>query len=346
MKHMKVLVASIFLIAVIAMIAGCGAARNDEGANGGGETAAVQPTGAPQAQNQTETSSQQSADETVIRVEHTMGTATLKKVPERVVVLFNGMVDISVALGVKPVGAVESWDEKPWYHYLRSSMDGVESLGEETQPNIEAIVALKPDLIIGTKPRHEKIYPQLESIAPTIMTEAVFDWKDNLRIAAEALGKQDEAARIMSEWDARVAEFKQKMGDRAGQTEVSLIRFQPDGTARIYVTGFAGTVFEELGLARPAAQHAEGKTILTLTSKEQIPALDGDMIFDITSPLRGDEDAARNQSEWTSHPLWKNLKGVKNDKYFKVNTVTWNLAGGSIAAKSLLDDIFHYMDLE
>ncbi|RIE00692.1 iron-siderophore ABC transporter substrate-binding protein, partial [Cohnella faecalis] len=31
--------------------------------------------------------------------------------------------------------------------------------------NVEAIVALKPDLIVATKVRHEKIYAQLEAIA-------------------------------------------------------------------------------------------------------------------------------------------------------------------------------------
>lgn len=46
-------------------------------------------------------------------IKHAMGTVTLKKKPERVVILFNGAVDNAVALGVKPVGAVESWEEKP-----------------------------------------------------------------------------------------------------------------------------------------------------------------------------------------------------------------------------------------
>jgi iron complex transport system substrate-binding protein len=144
-----------------------------------------------------------------------MSTVTLKKKAERVAILFNGMNDIAVHLGVKPAGAVESWEEKPWYNYLRANMDGVKSLGEENQPNVEAIIALKPDLIIGTKTRREKIYPQLTSIAPTIITEEIFDWKENLKIAADALYKQDEA---------------------------------------VYATGFAGTIFKELGLPRPLFQ--------------------------------------------------------------------------------------------
>ncbi|MCR8633687.1 ABC transporter substrate-binding protein [Paenibacillus radicis (ex Xue et al. 2023)] len=279
-------------------------------------------------------------------IKHAMGTVTLKKKPERVVVLFNGMTDIAVHLGVKPVGSVESWEEKPWYNYLRSNMDGVKSLGDENQPNIEAIVALKPDLIIGTKPRHEKIYPQLSSIAPTVITEEIFDWKENLKIGADALYRQDEAAKIMGEWDKRVAEFKQKAGDKLAKSEVSIIRFERDGSARSYATGFAGTIFKELGLPRPKAQMVEGKAVVQITTKEQMSQLDGDYIFDITRLNASEPSVEKSQTDWTSHPLWKNLKGVKNGKYFKVDVVTWNLAGGSLAANAMLDDLYKYFEIK
>ncbi|MDQ6421984.1 stalk domain-containing protein [Paenibacillus sp. LHD-117] len=277
-------------------------------------------------------------------VTHAMGQTTLSSVPTRVVVLFNGMVDISLTLGVKPVGAVESWVQKPWYHYLRADMGGVKNLGNENQPNLEAIVALKPDLIIGSKLRHEKIYDQLSQIAPTVMTTDVFDWKTNMEIASVALNKQDVAAEFMADWNKRVATFKSKMGSKL-KTKVSIIRFQPDGSARFYVSGFAGTMLNELGLSRPKAQQVEGKIVVGLTSKEQIPQLDGDVIFDITSDWAGDEASFKSQADWTSNPLWNNLKGVKNGRYYKVNDVTWNMSGGATAAKMMLDDLYFYFDL-
>lgn len=279
-------------------------------------------------------------------IKHAMGTATLKKKPERVVVLFNGMTDIATHLGVKLVGSVESWEEKPWYNYLRANMEGVKNLGEETQPNVEAIIALKPDLIIGTKARHEKIYPQLASIAPTVITDEIFDWKANLKIAADALYKQEEGAKILSDWDKGVAEFKQKAGDKLANTEVSIVRFERDGSARFYATGFAGTIFKELGLPRPKAQIVEGKAVVNITSKEQMSQLDGDYIFDITRLNANEPTVEKSMTDWTTHPLWKNLKGVKNGKYHKVDTITWNLAGGSMAAKSMLGDLYNYFDIK
>ncbi|WP_337098082.1 ABC transporter substrate-binding protein [Paenibacillus sp. YIM B09110] len=337
MKRLNVIVLLLLAIAV----AGCGG-NSTNGGTGGGQSSnqpqtAEPATSAPEATNET-------ANETRT-IEHAMGSVTLDKKPERVVVLFNGMVDISVALGVKPVGAVESWDQKPWYEFLRDQMTDVVNLGDENQPNLEAIIGLKPDLIIGTKTRHEEIYPQLSAVAPTIITEEVFDWKENLKLGAQGLYMEDEAAKMIADWDARVADFKQKAGDKLDSTTVSIIRFEKDGSARIYASGFAGTIFEELGISRPEAQRIEGKTVINLTSKEQMEQLDGGYIFDITQ-LKDDEPSrAQAQTDWTAHPLWSKLEGVKNGNYNKVDVVTWNLSAGVLAANKMLDDVYTYFKL-
>ncbi|WP_277713564.1 ABC transporter substrate-binding protein [Paenibacillus mucilaginosus] len=322
------------IMLLLCVITACGTTAST-GTNGSTATA---PAGT--------TAAAQPAAEAEKTIKHALGTVTLKKKPERVVVLFSGMVDNALALGVKPVGAVESWDQKPWYTFLRDKMDGVQNLGSEAQPNLEAIIALKPDLIIGTKSRHEKIYPQLSSIAPTLITEDLFNWKENLKISSEALYKEKEAEQIIKNWDRRVAEFKQKVGDKLGQTEISIMRFEEDGSSRIYVTGFAGTIFKELGLSRPKSQQVEGKTVINLTSKEQMAQLDGDYIFDITQLNADAPGKAQTQNDWTSHPLWKNLEGVKNGKYFKVDVVTWNLSAGALAAQALLDDLYKYFEIK
>ena len=278
-------------------------------------------------------------------IQHSMGQTTLTKVPERIVVLYNGMVDISVLLGVKPVGAVQSYVEEPFYEYLRHGMSGVKLLGDETQPNLEAIVALKPDLIIGSKLRHEKINDQLKAIAPTLMSEDVFSWQENLTMAASALNKEEIATSFIADWNVRVADFKKKIGTRAKNTEVSVIRFNPDGSARAYVTGFAYNILKELGFSTPKAQLDTGKEIVTVTTKEQVGLLDGDIIFDFTTDWNGDGGVYKHQKEWADSPLWSNLNAVKNKKYYKVNVVTWNMSGGAMAAKMMLDDLYFYFDL-
>src|SRR5690606_16206909 len=127
-------------------------------------------------------------------------------------------------------------------------------LGEETQPNIELIAGLKPDLIIGNKVRHEKIYEQLKKIAPTVFSaDLAGDWKINFKLYTEAVNKKEEGDKAMAAFDKRVADVKAKLGTKAA-TKVSVVRFTA-GDVRIYQKQtFSGVLFQQLGIARPASQ--------------------------------------------------------------------------------------------
>lgn len=98
------------------------------------------------------------------------------------VILTNEGTEALLAIGITPVGAVQSWTGDPWYDHIKKEMKDVKVVGVESQVNVEAIAALKPDLIIGNKMRQENIYEQLNAIAPTIFAETLRgDWKRTLR---------------------------------------------------------------------------------------------------------------------------------------------------------------------
>lgn len=328
MLKRKIVILMFFAVIFTALLTACGQQEPATGSNASEEQ--------PNAEEQIE-----QAETRVI--EHVMGTAEIEGTPERVVVLYNGMVDITLELGVKPIGAVQSWIGDPWYDYLEGKMDGVENLGEEGQPNLEAIAALKPDLIIGSKLRDEAIYNQLSQIAPTVFTDSVFDWKENMALAAKALNKETNAKEFFEKWDKKVAELQEALGDKL-QSEVSIVRFDPDH-ARIYYTGYAGTILEEVGLQRPENQRVDDWGV-KLTSEESIPEMNGDIIFDITIDWQGDGAVYATKEKWTKNPLWKNLDGVKNNQYYEVDPVVWNMAGGATTAVMLLDDLYEIFEVK
>ncbi|WP_018750882.1 ABC transporter substrate-binding protein [Paenibacillus sanguinis] len=309
--------------AMLALLAGC--------AQNGGNTAAAPPA----EQAPTEQSAAPANADAERTIKHAMGEEVVSGTPQRVVTLFQGATDSALALGVKPVGAVESWIEQPWYNYIREQMDGVENLGSENQPNLEEIAALKPDIIIASKTRHEEIYSQLEAIAPTVMTEEVHIWKDSLALTAEALNKQEEEKAFLQHWESEVADFKEKMGDNL-KLEAGIVDFRADH-ARIVYTGFSALVLDELGIARPAKQQGEDWGV-KLVSKENIPQMDADIIFDQTSTSR-DDGRLDLRKEWTSHPLWSNIKAVKNNRVYEVDTAIWNNGSGPLAAEGMLEDL-------
>ena len=94
-----------------------------------------------------------------------LGPAMAATQPTRVATLFQGATDSTVALGLRPCGVVESWSEKPVYRYLRPALAGVPSLGLETQPSLEDLALLAPDLIIASRFGHGRIAPLLHQCA-------------------------------------------------------------------------------------------------------------------------------------------------------------------------------------
>ena len=158
-------------------------------------------------------------------VVHAMGETEIPARPERVVVLDTGELDSALSLGVTPVGAVTTAVSEDFLSYLAEGAAGVQRVGTIAEPNLEAIAALQPDLILSNKVRHEDIYPQLARIAPTVFAERVGAvWKDNLGLAAEALGREDDATAALAAYEKDAAALGASVGDPAGTT-VSPLRF-------------------------------------------------------------------------------------------------------------------------
>ena len=278
-------------------------------------------------------------------VANAFGETCLPAPAQRIVTLYQGATDTAVALGITPVGVVDSWLEKPMYRYLRDALDGVEHVGLETQPNLEKVAWLDPDLIVATHFRHERVRPLLEKIAPTIATDSVFDFKATLTMMAEATGRQTRAHRLLRDWDDRVADFRCKIAEKLGDAwpqKAAVIRFKSDHV-RIYSTGFAGSILDELGFTQPDTLHDRGWG-MKLTSEENIPVMNADVIFVLLEP--NDPAIARNYRHWTSHPLWARLDAVGNDRVFEVDAVDWIMGGGILAANAMLDDLYTHYGLD
>ncbi|NMO97190.1 ABC transporter substrate-binding protein [Paenibacillus lemnae] len=291
----------------------------------------------------TEPSNSAAANGDTRTIQHAMGEETLTGTPERVVILTNEGTEALLAVGVKPVGAVQSWVGDPWYDHIKDQMEGVEVLGEETQPNVELIAGLKPDLIIGNKVRHEKIYDQLKQIAPTVFAEELSgNWKNNMLLYTEAVNKKAEGEQAIAEFDQRVEDVKSKLGDKA-DTKVSVVRFTAADVRTYMKDTFSGVLLEQLGIARPADQ--DKNEFIEKLTKERIPAMDGDVLFYFTQEDPGSTDAQKASEEWMDEPLFKSLNVAKNNEIHKVNEVVWNLAGGYEAANLLLDEIAAYFEV-
>ncbi|GIP46440.1 iron siderophore-binding protein [Paenibacillus sp. J53TS2] len=327
-----------FVVLVLALVvAGCGKDGNQGASNNNGTEGNVAAENAKGSGNA-------NADGKRI-VKHAMGETEIVGTPQKVVILTNEGTEALLALGVKPVGAVRSWTGDPWYPHIKDEMEGVTVVGEESQPNLELIAGLQPDLIIGNKMRQEKVYEQLQAIAPTVMSEDLRgNWMNNFKLYAEALGLSDKGDELLSAYDARIDDFKSKAGDKLKDT-VSVVRFM-DGKTRVYHTNtFSGIIFEQLGIARNPMTLNAKDTFVDEITKERLPEVDADRLFYFTYET-GDGKANQTELDWTNDPLWKNLNVVKNEKTYKVDDAIWNTAGGIKAANLMLDELYQIYELD
>ncbi|GAA5513950.1 putative siderophore-binding lipoprotein YfiY [Deinococcus carri] len=268
-------------------------------------------------------------------ITHAAGVTCVPGTPKRVVVLDIGPLDTALALGVKPVGAVSKFaDSDDFVSYLNGRTGGIQNVGVITQPSLERILALKPDLILSSKVRHGEIYAQLSRIAPTVLSESVgATWRENLLLWGDALGKKAQAQTLLNRFRVRA----RTVGQKFPRASISVVRFLPGQTRIMHRASFIGTVLDEAGLSRPASQRVND--FAAMVSQEAIPQMDASHLFYTTW---GDPKAT-TQSEMMGSPLWKNLAAVKAGRAFAVDDDFWMTGTGILAANRVLDDLEKYL---
>ena len=267
-------------------------------------------------------------------VEHAMGATEIPARPERVVVLDTGELDSVLSLGVTPVGAVTTAVSEDFLSYLADGAAGVEVVGTIAEPNLEAIAALRPDLILSNKVRHEDLYAQLSQLAPTVFAERVGAvWKDNFGLAAEALGLEEEAATAMDEYERAAAALGESLGNPAGTT-VSPLRFVA-GTIRSYQpASFIGTVLADIGLRQVELPTGEVPTFAEL-SAEELTTADADIVLHSSYGPAADSGAAAV----LGGPLWPRLGAVQDGRAYAVEDDVFFTGIGLTAATLIVEDL-------
>ncbi|GAB2622223.1 iron-siderophore ABC transporter substrate-binding protein [Streptomyces capparidis] len=270
-------------------------------------------------------------------VTHAMGRTVIEKQPKRVVVLDVGELDNVVSLNVEPVGVALTEGSPTLPSYLKEDAGEPAEVGTINSLNLEAIAALKPDLILGSQLRAAEMYDELARIAPTVFSiRPGFTWKENYLLNAAALDRTAQAKEKLAEYDRKVKALSDRLGP--DKPTVSMVRYLPDGVIRLYANAsFIGTILSDAGIPRPANQDIDD--LAAEISAENIDQADADYIFTgvYGSPKATDKSAAQG------NPLWKNLKAVKAGHAHDVPDETWYLGLGVTAAEEVVADLETYL---
>ena len=269
-----------------------------------------------------------------LKVQHAKGDLGGTKVPgeaERPMTLTADALGDALALGVRPIRAALPEARVP--AYMRSEAAGVDVVPPVTRRDLPAIEAAKPDVILGSAERQGRLYPAISEIAPTVMSEGGgAAWELTVRLHGEALGRTNDAERLLIDWDRRVAALRSKLGDDAGEAEVSVMLVTRDAILMAGAESFAGRVLSDVGLARPASQ--DGVREAETVAPGQVPALDADVILLSVAPGARASLAALEENR-----LWNRLRAVRSGTVERVDAGTWWTGGGILAARAALEDL-------
>ncbi|WP_369217701.1 ABC transporter substrate-binding protein [Streptomyces flavofungini] len=269
-----------------------------------------------------------------------MGDVKVNAHPRRVVVLDTAELDSAISLGVRPVGSTHVEAESGFPDYLpEDKVSGIKDVGEMMTPNMEAIAALEPDLILTSKIRHAAQYDQLKQIAPTVMTETTgYPWKQNFRVHADALGKRAEAREVVAAYEAHAKQVTKAIGGptKARSTQVNVVRFIEGADIRLYGDqSYIATILKDVGLGRPPITARAKDGFSYDLSPEKIDLADADVIFRATY---GDPAKAK-QTRTVGSSLWKNMRAVKSGNVHTVDDELWIQGIGYTAAGKILDEL-------
>ncbi|MCO6384129.1 iron-siderophore ABC transporter substrate-binding protein [Oceanicola sp. 502str15] len=272
------------------------------------------------------------------------GPLCLADVPRRVVVLDASFgLGIGMDVGLPIVGAPLERMSDAALH-ARAVDAKITSLGFVTEPSLETLVALQPDLIVGfvgSESMASGIYPMVSQLAPTLLYTST-DWRAFYRLMAGLTGREAAVASQLSALDDRIAEVAARMPE----TTVSVVRIT-SWDFQVYLDSPGGyapfNIMRQAGVNRSTYETTDNPSeALKRPDWEQLAQLDGDVLLYIVGGTN-DSDKDGRHEEVLANPLWQMLPAVQAGRVHRVDHGHWMQFSGLASAHAVLDDLERYV---
>ena len=273
-----------------------------------------------------------SAFASAVTVKDAKGEFTLDKTPNRVVALEYSFVDALAQVGVSPVGVADDNKIDRILPQVREKIAAWQSVGTRSQPSLEVIASLKPDLIIADPSRHTAVFEELKKIAPTVMFDSRHEsYQENLETAqkiGDLVGKSSEMKAKINEHNDYIANIAKNLGVQGkkasfGTSREDKFNIQNDN-------GYVGSFLTTLGFAPTKLNSDQAFVEINL---EQLVMEKPEYLF--IAHYR-DESIAR---KWEAEPLWKAIPAVKANHVYSVDADMWARGRGLEASKIMAKQI-------
>lgn len=270
-----------------------------------------------------------------VTLDSAMGEVTIPANAERIMAPYHE--DALLALGVTPVA---KWAiGQTVQDYLEEDLKDVPTI--EWNLPLEQVLNHNPDLIIlqNNMDSYEGSFDDYNKIAPTyaMKEETVADWRKQIETFGIILGKEDEAQKLLSDYEEKVETARGQLAEALGD-ETAAVIWAVGNQFFLFEQNrhSAEVLYSELGVKQPtlieelgAAEAASWNPI----SVEKLSELDADHVFLLA--LEGEQgiQTLEDSSVWQSTPAAKN-----GNVHILHDASNWTNKG-LIASKKTIDDV-------
>jgi iron complex transport system substrate-binding protein len=248
-----------------------------------------------------------------------------------------------ITLGVTPIGVADVEGYGTWVGAAAPLDDEVADVGTRSEPSVDAIIDLAPDLILMEADSGDDMIDRMEQYAPVLVV-AGSDASDNLarmrgafETIAQAVGKDDEAQEVLDDFDAFLTESTQALAEAgvAGDGFAMADGWMDGSTVAIRMFGkgsLMSDLAEAIGLQNRWAGEIDAVWGLGSTDVEALTSL-GDLHF-VYSASEDDVFA----EGLAGNPIWDGLPFVASGDVHKLEAGTWTF-GGPAAARLFVEQV-------
>ena len=238
-------------------------------------------------------------------------TYTVPKDPQKIAVLSNSVLSMLYAVDGKAISRVSTTDPLP------PEIEALPVLGQTANINMEQLLGLNPDLVLGLENQHKKYESQLQSSKiPTVLIN--YDGiKDNvplIKFLGALTNHEDKATTLANTYESNVNKVKDSV--KAQQpARVAVLRATGKGVTAETDAAITASMVKDLGMTNVVSTHLD-KTTTDKTvpySLETLAADDPDIIFVVTMG-KEEEITKAMKKAMTDNPAWANLKAVQNNR--------------------------------
>lgn len=253
--------------------------------------------------------------------------------PKRIVSLSPNIDEIVYGLGSwKSVVGVTIYSDFP------PEVKDLPKVGGWINPNLEAIVALKPDLVIMIKDQDKIFGDKIRGLGLktlSVNSTTIKDISDSILKVGKALRKDEEAKEVTEKFKSRLDEIRKKTAGVHPKRVLFVVGRNPGTLEDIYVIAKKSYINEIISIA--GGENVVKNNVFSVkVSKEAVFSLNPDIIVEVNHEWINKDEAIK---------VWDGLKGVSAVKnkgvYILTDTTILHPSQRAAEAAKTLAEILH-----